>query len=110
MMNHGALQYDGRVIAYTKERMDRIIENCKEIIIIGHIRPITEEDKGNIQAAAKEMASMALRVLALSIKLEDRSASEENLVFAGLVGMIDPPRPEAKSAVEIFKGALLPPS
>ncbi len=96
---------DGRVIAYTKGAMDRIIENCKEIIINGQIRPITEEDKGNIQAAAKEMASMALRVLALSIKLEDRSASEENLVFAGLVGMIDPPRPEAKSAVEIFKGA-----
>lgn len=96
---------DGRVIAYTKGAMDRIIENCNEIIINGTIRPITEEDKEKIQAAAKEMASMALRVLALSIKLEDRSAAEEDLVFAGLVGMIDPPRPEARKAVEIFKGA-----
>ena len=96
---------DGRIIAYTKGAMDRIIGNCNEIIINGAIRPITEADREKIQAAAKEMASMALRVLALSIKLEDTSAAEENLVFAGLVGMIDPPRPEAKAAVEIFKGA-----
>ncbi|HYE69074.1 MAG TPA: HAD-IC family P-type ATPase, partial [Anaerovoracaceae bacterium] len=96
---------DGRVIAYTKGAMDRIIDNCNEIVINGTIRPITQADKDKIQAAAKEMATMALRVLALSIKLEDTSAEEENLVFAGLVGMIDPPRPEAKNAVEIFKDA-----
>lgn len=96
---------DGRVIAYTKGAMDRIIENCDEIIINGVIRPITAEDKEKIQTAAKEMASMALRVLALSIKLDDDSAKEENLVFAGLVGMIDPPRHEAKDAVEIFREA-----
>ncbi|HML37021.1 MAG TPA: cation-translocating P-type ATPase, partial [Bacillota bacterium] len=96
---------DGKVIAYTKGAMDRIIENCSEIIINGTIRPITASDKEKIQTAAKEMAVMALRVLALSIKLEDPSAAEENLIFAGLVGMIDPPRPEAKKAVEIFKSA-----
>ncbi len=96
---------DGSVISYTKGAMDRIIENCNEIIVNGTIRPITTDDKDKIQAAAKEMASMALRVLALSIKLDDPSASEENLVFTGLVGMIDPPRLEAKGAVEIFKGA-----
>jgi Ca2+-transporting ATPase len=95
----------GRVIAYTKGAMDRIIDKCESIIINGTIRPITTDDKDKIQTAAKEMASMALRVLALSIKLDDTSATEENLVFAGLVGMIDPPRPEAKNAVQIFKGA-----
>lgn len=95
----------GTVIAYTKGAMDRIIDKCDSIIINGNIRPITADDKDKIQTAAKEMASMALRVLALSIKLDDTSATEENLVFAGLVGMIDPPRPEAKNAVEIFKGA-----
>lgn len=96
---------DGRVIAYTKGAMDRIIDNCNEIIINGNIRTITAADKDKIQAAAKEMASMALRVLALAIRLDDESAAEENLVFAGLVGMIDPPRPEAGTAVEIFRGA-----
>lgn len=96
---------DGRVIAYTKGAMDRIIENCDEIIINGTSRPITAADKEKIQAAAKKMASMALRILALSIKLEDSSATEKNLVFVGLVGMIDPPRPEAGNAVKIFKNA-----
>lgn len=95
----------GRVIAYTKGAMDRIIESCNEIVVNGTIRPITSEDKEKIHAAAKEMASLALRVLALSIKLKDSSAVEDDLVFAGLVGMIDPPRPEAKDAVAIFKEA-----
>lgn len=95
----------GKVIAYTKGAMDRIIDNCDNIIINGNIRPITDADKENIQAAAKEMASMALRVLALAVKTDDDSATERNLIFSGLVGMIDPPRPEAKDAVKIFKGA-----
>ncbi len=51
------------------------------------------------------MARGALRVLALAIKENDDSATEENLVFTGLVGMIDPPRPEAKDAVSVFKSA-----
>jgi len=96
---------EGRVIAYTKGAMDRIIDNCCGIIINGQIRPITEKDKANIQAAAKEMASLALRVLALAVKFDDSSATEKDLIFAGLVGMIDPPRPEAKDAVKIFREA-----
>ncbi len=96
---------DGRIIAYTKGAMDRIIDNCVSIVINGKIRPITAEDKENIHSAAKEMASVALRVLALAVKPDDHTAEEVDLVFAGLVGMIDPPRPEAKDAVEIFKGA-----
>ena len=95
----------GQVIAYTKGALDRIIENCNEIIINGTIRPIIPADKEKIQAAAKEMASQALRVLALSIKLKDDSASEDDLIFAGIIGIIDPPRPEAKDAVEIFNEA-----
>ncbi len=96
---------DGRVTAYTKGAVDRIIGKCNEIIANGTIRAITAEDREKIQTVAKEMASMALRVLALSFKVGDDSAEEESLVFAGLAGMIDPPRPEAKDAVEIFRGA-----
>lgn len=95
----------GKIIGYTKGAMDRIINNCTTIIINGEIRPITDNDKEKIEAAAKEMATYALRVLALAIKLDDDSATEDNLTFTGLVGMIDPPRPEAKDAVAIFKGA-----
>lgn len=95
----------GRVIAYTKGAVDRIIGDCVSILINGEIRPITAADQEKIHNAAKEMASLALRVLALAVKLDDESADEHDLIFAGLVGMIDPPRPEAKAAVEIFKGA-----
>jgi P-type Ca2+ transporter type 2C len=93
------------VIAYTKGAMDRILLNCSEIITQGVRRPITDEDILNIESAAKEMAQNALRVLALAIKEGDDSAEETNLVFVGLVGMIDPPRPEAKDAVAVFNKA-----
>lgn len=94
-----------KTVAFTKGAMDRIIDHCTSISINGEIRFITEDDKNNILAASKEMSVLALRVLALAYKLDDDSAIEEDLIFAGLVGMIDPPRPEAKDAVEIFKEA-----
>ncbi len=105
MMTTVHRQTSGEIIAYTKGAMDRIIDRCVSIAVNGNIRPITAEDKENIHSAAKEMASMALRVLALAVKQNDHTAEEVNLVFVGLVGMIDPPRPEAKDAVEIFRGA-----
>ena len=66
---------------------------------------MTDADIKAIEDAALNMAKDALRVLALAVKYDDDSASEENLIFMGLVGMIDPPRPEAKDAIEVFDGA-----
>lgn len=96
---------NGSVIGYTKGAMDRIIDNCTHILIDGKTMSISDEDKEKIYAAAKQMAVLALRVLALAVKTDDDSAAETDLTFVGLVGMIDPPRPEAAGAVEIFKGA-----
>ena len=96
---------DGSIVAYTKGAMDRIIKNCTSILEDGRERLISQDDVRAIDGAAKEMASMALRVLALAIKKDNDEAREDNLAFVGLVGMIDPPRPEAKDAVQIFKEA-----
>lgn len=96
---------DGSIIAYTKGAMDQILKNCTHILINNQTRDITSSDMEAIHTAAKTMAGDALRVLALAIKTGDSSAEETNLTFVGLVGMIDPPRPEAKAAVEIFKQA-----
>jgi len=96
---------DNNVIAFTKGAMDRILLNCSEIQIQGEKRPITDGDIQKIELAAKEMAQNALRVLALAIKVGDDSAAETDLIFIGLVGMIDPPRPEARDAVAVFKKA-----
>ena len=94
-----------RVIAFTKGAVDVMLPRCVSILMNGQVRPLTEQDKKDIMAASGAMANDALRVLALAQKLDDDSATEENLTFVGLVGMIDPPRLEARDAVESFKRA-----
>lgn len=96
---------DGSVIAFTKGATDNILGLCSGISERGKVRPFTPEDQAQIMSSAGEMAANALRVLALAYKTRDESATESKLVFAGLVGMIDPPRPEAKGAVGEFKEA-----
>jgi Ca2+-transporting ATPase len=78
---------------------------CINIYDQGQVRPITEADKARIRAASDAMADTALRVLALAYEENDDSADEEGITFIGLVGMIDPPREEAKTSVEAFKRA-----
>ena len=95
----------GRVVAYTKGAVDRMIGRCTAIEKDGEVRSLTEDDVREINEAAQKMAMDALRVLALACKYDDASAEEEQLVFLGLVGMIDPPRPEAKEAIRVFDGA-----
>ena len=94
----------GVSLVYTKGAMDQILKRCAYINVNGEQRPITEKDKADILAAANRMAESALRVLALAYKKSD-AIKEEGLTFAGMVGMVDPPRPTAKGAVEILKGA-----
>lgn len=96
---------DGNVISYTKGATDILLARCNSISIAGQLRPLTDADKENILGAASEMAHQALRVLALASRDGNTGAEEEHLSFVGLVGMIDPPRPEAKAAVEEFRRA-----
>jgi len=95
----------GKVMSYTKGGMDILLTRCNKIIKNGVTKDITQKDFDDINQAATEMARGALRVLALGVKEDDSSAKEENLIFTGLVGMIDPPRPEAKNSVKEFKDA-----
>ena len=96
--------YEGKKIIFTKGAIDSILRVADRICINGKERKITEKDKEKIMAASDTMAVDALRVLGLAYTYSDE-LKEENLVFLGLVGMIDPPRPEAKNAVSIFKKA-----
>jgi len=96
---------DGRIVAYTKGAIDRLLTHCSSILENGSTRKMTDKDIEEIHKASKEMASNALRVLALAMKFDDETATEEDLIFVGFVGMIDPPRPEAGEAVELFKEA-----
>ena len=97
-------EYNGKKLIFTKGAIDSILKVADRILINGKERKITAKDKENIMAASDSMAVSALRVLGLAYAYADE-LKEENLVFAGLVGMIDPPRPECKDAVSIFKKA-----
>ena len=97
-------QYNGKKIIFTKGAIDSILKVADQIEINGKVRKMTAEDKEKIMAASDAMAVDALRVLGLAYAYKDE-LKEENLVFVGLVGMIDPPRPECKNAVSIFKKA-----
>lgn len=94
-----------KVMSYTKGAMDILLGRCKKIYLNGKITDLTENHIEAINKAASEMARGALRVLALGFKEDDDTASEENLTFVGLIGMIDPPRPEAKDSVQVLKQA-----
>ncbi|HER08041.1 MAG TPA: calcium-translocating P-type ATPase, PMCA-type [Bacteroides sp.] len=90
-----------------KGGLEEVLDVCSEIVIDGEVRAITENDKQQIRRANIEMADSALRVLAMayrelpgmprSEKLEDL---ENDLIFIGFIGMIDPARPEVIDAVE----------
>ena len=97
-------QEDGKTITFTKGALDSILARTTHILENGKERKITKEDIDKIYEVNSEFSFRALRVLALSYNRKDK-IDEEDLVFVGLVAMIDPARPEAKPAVEQFKNA-----
>ena len=93
-------------VQFTKGAPDEVLRRCEFIYTKDGIRPITDEDKASILAENKAMADEALRVLSGAMRLHDTAPEditpdslERELVFLGLVGMIDPIRPEVKDAV-----------
>ena len=95
---------NGNMIHYTKGALDSILKHTNRILDKGEIRSITKEDIDKIYEANSYFSDKALRVLALAYDNKEK-IEEENLIFIGLVAMIDPPRAEAKPAVSKFKEA-----
>jgi P-type Ca2+ transporter type 2C len=102
-----------RLIVFTKGAPDVLVPRCSHELVGGEARPLTDERREEIRAAGERLAGEALRTLgvafrslppdALEREVDDRV--EQDLVFLGVVGMIDPPREEAKEAVARAKGA-----
>lgn len=95
---------DDKFRVYTKGAMDQILKHTTRIIVDGKVKKISKKEIDEIRSSASKMSSNALRVLALAYK-DSKELTEENLIFVGLVGMVDPARKEAKPAVELFKSA-----
>lgn len=103
------------VTAYCKGAPEAILKMCTKIIENGNEKELTQQAKDEILKNNYEMANEALRVLAFAyktIKNKDLEAIKEKiqkgqpeLIFIGLIGMIDPPRAEAKQAVELCEKA-----
>ena len=100
------------VLQFSKGAPDEILARCTKILTETGVREITEADRQRVMDANKDMADRALRVLACGYRLYDTlptdvspAAVEQELIFIGLTGMIDPVRPEVKDAVALCKTA-----
>ena len=93
-----------KYVVYTKGALDSILKKVTRISINGIFRKISNQDIKNINESASKMAKEAYRVLAFAYH-ESSKINEDDLIFVGLVGMIDPPRLEAKDAVYKLKQA-----
>ena len=103
---------DGTLIQFTKGAPDELLKRCTKALVGGKVVDMTDDIKANILKANKAMADKALRVLAAAKKdLASEPAAYEpetvecDLCFVGLVGMIDPVRPEVKPAIDECRSA-----
>ena len=102
---------DGTYFVAVKGAPDQLLKRVTQIEINGEVRSITDEDKKAILATNKDLAKQALRVLMMAYKTTseiptlESEVVESDLIFSGLVGMIDPERPEAAEAVRVAKEA-----
>lgn len=95
---------DGRLLLYTKGAPEVILGKCTSELSDGKVRTLTDQKRSDVLVTNSDMAGRALRVLALAYRevasLTNALSEEHDLIFVGLAGMIDPPREEAKEAVQ----------
>ena len=103
---------ENKFVVYTKGGIDELLEKCCKYQINGEIKDDIRNHQGEIDKANDELAEKALRVLAMAYKEIDHQPTDKekeelegNLIYVGMVGMIDPPREEVKVAVEKCKTA-----
>jgi len=98
-------------MAYVKGAPEIVLEKCTKIFVNGKVRKITEEDRTKILEVNEALAMQALRNLGFAFKELPESVTvfddkiERDLIFMGIMGMIDPPREEAKNAICLCKKA-----
>jgi len=100
---------EGKCLMYTKGAPDELLRRCVSIDLDGAVQPLGDDARQEILAVNKGFAESALRVIGVAYRNVDTEhvsfGHESELVFIGLVGMIDPPREEAIHAIEVCKKA-----
>ncbi|WP_424139964.1 cation-translocating P-type ATPase [Roseomonas chloroacetimidivorans] len=111
---HSDAERQERLLAFTKGAPDVLLERCTHELVGEETRPLTAERRAAIVKSNEELASEALRTLGVAFRSLPRKPDgqevldervEQDLVFLGLIGMIDPPREEAKEAVARARSA-----
>ncbi|MFD7921282.1 cation-translocating P-type ATPase [Streptomyces sp. NPDC059740] len=95
---------DGGQRLYVKGAPGEVLGRCTSVLWEGRPRPLTDELRAAVSAAGDTMAARGLRVLAVAVREvtgvhQDRDAAEVGLTHLGLLGMMDPPRPDVREAV-----------
>ncbi|MDO4534288.1 MAG: calcium-translocating P-type ATPase, SERCA-type [Clostridium perfringens] len=95
---------NGKEVCYVKGAPERLINKCTHIYEDGVIKPLTHQKKTQILDSVENMSNRALRCIGGAYKenslTRDEKTLESNLIFLGIAGIIDPPRPEVKEAVK----------
>jgi P-type Ca2+ transporter type 2C len=111
---HTDAESQERILVFTKGAADVLLARCSRELVGSDTRPLTEERRAEILKRNEDLAGEALRTLGVAFRSLSASAFvadnvddsvEQDLVFAGLIGMIDPPREEAREAVARAKAA-----
>lgn len=102
----------GKIVSFTKGAPDLIIDKCSKKLINGQVSDFSQEEKERVLGANTDFARSALRTLAFAFKQYDAlpgdiepEVAENEMIFVGLTGTIDPARPEAKDAIKECKTA-----
>ena len=92
---------NGKNYSFTKGSLDSVINNCSQYIVEGKLYYMTPEYKQKIFEIEKQQSAKSLRLLAFAYKSEDIDNPEKNMIFIGLIGMMDPPRDSVSNAIQV---------
>lgn len=102
-------QIDNKSYSFTKGSLDSIINNCNHYILNGKMYMMSPEYRQKIFEIEKEQSAKSLRLLAFAYKFENVEYPEEDMIFLGLIGMMDPPRESVPNAIATCHKAGLKP-
>ena len=98
-----------KTYSFTKGSLDSILSNCSYYVSNGKLYNMTQEYKEHIFQIEKEQSAKSLRLLAFSYKYENVDTPEKNMIFIGLIGMMDPPRETVHDAIMLCSQAGIKP-